>query len=166
MTDDTRLIGCGFTYDDMPVGFRFRTMRRTITETDLVNFINLTWFTEDIFVNTHDTGDRALQGRVVPASLVYSFAEGLVMPSMQFTGIAFLGMELDVKKPTIVGDTIYARCEVIERRPASRGERGMVRTRNEIVNQRAEVVIAYTPLRIIKAAGSAPLQALRGSVTK
>jgi MFS family permease len=31
MTDDTRLIGCGLTYQDMPVGFRFRTMRRTIT---------------------------------------------------------------------------------------------------------------------------------------
>jgi len=31
MTDDTRLIWFALTYDDMPVGFRFRTMRRTIT---------------------------------------------------------------------------------------------------------------------------------------
>ncbi len=39
-------------------------------------------------------------------------------------------------------------------------------SRNKVVNQRAEVVIAYTPLHIIKAAGSAPPQSLRGPVTK
>ena len=144
------MLGHGFYYDRLPVGFRFRTMGRTITETDLVSYINLTWFTEEVFVNTHDTGGRALQGRVVPGSLVYAFAEGLLTPSMQFTGLAFLGATLDVKRPTVVGDTIHVEGEVVESRPASSGHRGLVRTRNEVVNQRGEVVLVYDPLRLVK----------------
>jgi acyl dehydratase len=130
-------------------------MGRTITETDLVTFINLIWFTEEVFVNTHDTAGRALRGRIVPGALVYAFAEGLLTPSMQFTGLAFLNAEIDVRGPTIVGDTIHVRGEVIENRAASSGNRGLVRSRNEVVNQRDEVVLQYTPLRLVKGSAAA-----------
>lgn len=149
------MLGHGYYYDQLPPGFRFRTMGRTITETDLVTFINLIWFTEEVFVNTHDTAERALSGRVVPGVLVYAFSEGLLTPSMQFTGLAFLNAEIDVRKPTIVGDTIHVRGEVIESRRASSGNRGLVRTRNEVVNQRGEVVLVYTPLRLVKGSAAA-----------
>lgn len=143
------LLGHGFYFEDLPIGFRFRTMGRTITETDLVTFINLSWFTEELFTNVHNTGYQTLKGRVVPASLLYCFAEGLISPSMQFTGQAFLGAEIDVKSPTRVGDTIHVEAEVIESRRASRGERGVVRTLNQIVNQRGETVVDYRPLRLV-----------------
>ncbi len=68
---------------------------------------------------------------------------------MQHTGLAFLNMELDVKAPTFVGDTIHVECEVVEVRPTSKGGRGLVRTANNIVNQEGEVVITYTPLRLM-----------------
>jgi hypothetical protein len=61
MNDDARLIGHGFWYNELPVGFHFRSMRRTITEPDLVSSINLTWSTEDIFANVYDTKGRALE---------------------------------------------------------------------------------------------------------
>lgn len=149
------MLGHGYYYDQLPPGFRFRTMGRTLTETDLVTFINLIWFTEEVFVNTHDTAERALSGRVVPGALVYAFSEGLLTPSMQFTGLAFLNAEIDVRKPTVVGDTIHVRGEVIESRRASSGNRGLVRTRNEVVNQRGEVVLVYTPLRLVKGSAAA-----------
>jgi acyl dehydratase len=144
-----RKLGHGRYHDEMPVGFRLETMGRTITETDLVTYINLTWFTEEVFVNTQDRAGHALPARVVPGSLVYAFAEGLVAPSLQFTGLAFLGTEIDIKRPTVVGDTIHVQVEVIESRLASSGSRGLVRTRNEVVNQRGETVLVYTPLRLV-----------------
>lgn len=153
--DDAVLLGHGYFSDQLPVGFRFRTMGRTITETDLVTFVNLIWFTEEVFVNAHDTQGRALSGRVVPGALLYTFAEGLLTPSMQFTGLAFLKTEIDVRHPTVVGDTIHVRCEVIENRRASSGNRGLVRTRNEVINQRGEVVLVYTPLRLVKGSPAA-----------
>lgn len=146
---DIPLLGHGYYYDQMAVGFRFRTMARTIIEPDLASFVNLAWFTEPVFVDLHDRGAHTLQGRVVPGMMVYVFAEGLVAPSLLYTGQAFLSTGFDVKLPTVVGDTIHVEVEVTESRPASRGNRGLVRTSNNIVNQRGEVVINYTPLRLV-----------------
>ena len=52
---------------------------------------------------------------------VYSFAEGLLLPTMQDSGIAFLNAELDVRGPTFVGDTIHVESEVTEHRLTTKG---------------------------------------------
>jgi acyl dehydratase len=144
-----RLVGRGFSYEDLKPGLRFRTHRRTIAEADLAAFVNLSWLTEELFTVDDDAG-RAIKGRAVPAAMVYSFAEGLLLPTMQDTGLAFLNATLDVKAPTVVGDTIHVEAEVLEQRLASSGERGLVRFANKVVNQRAEVVLEYNPLRLLK----------------
>ena len=65
-------------------------------------------------------------------------------------------MELDVHAPVMAGDTIHVEVEVIEsRRSKSRPNRGLVRTRNKVVNQHGVAVITYTPLRMIKCKGDA-----------
>jgi len=100
--------------------------------------------------NEADDSARAIKGRAVPGALVYSFAEGLLLPTMQDTGLAFLNCTLDVKAPTVVGDTIHVECEVIEQRLTSKGDRGLVRFANKVVNQRGAVVLEYNPLRLLK----------------
>jgi len=149
MTDALHPIGRGLAYEDLKVGMRFRTHRRTIAEADLANFVNLTWLTEELFAVADDAG-RAIKGRPVPAALVYSFAEGLLLPSMQDTGLAFLNATLDVKAPTMVGDTIHVEVEVTECRLTSKGDRGLVRFANKVKNQRGASVIEYNPLRMLK----------------
>jgi acyl dehydratase len=149
MGDNVHPIGRGFAYEDLKVGFRFRTHRRTIAEADVANFVNLTWLTEELFAVADDS-QRAIKGRAVPGALVYSFAEGLLLPSMQDTGLAFLNATLDVKGPTVVGDTIHVECEVTEARLTSKGDRGLVRFANKVVNQRGETVLEYNPLRMLK----------------
>ena len=142
-------IGRGFAYEDLKVGFRFRTHRRSIAESDVASFVNLTWLTEELFAVADDS-QRAIKGRAVPGALVYSFAEGLLLPSMQDTGLAFLNATLDVKAPTVVGDTIHVECEVTEARLTSKGDRGLVRFANKVLNQRGETVLEYNPLRMLK----------------
>jgi acyl dehydratase len=149
MNKDLPVVGRGFCYEDLPLGFKFRTHRRTIAESDLTAFVNLTWLTEELFAVEGDEG-RAIKGRAVPGALVYSFAEGLLLPTMQDTGLAFLGAQLDIKAPTKVGDTIHVEAEVIEARLTSKGDRGLVRTSNIVVNQDGVTVIAYNPLRMLK----------------
>ena len=139
------IVGRGFAFEDLKLGMRFRTHRRTILEADLAAFINLAGLTEELFAVAEE--DRP---RLVPGALVYSFAEGLLLPTMQDTGLAFLNATLDVKAPTLVGDTIHVECEVIEHRLASKGERGLVRFANRVTNQRNEVVLEYNPLRLLK----------------
>lgn len=143
------ITGRGYGYDDLKVGFRFRTHRRTIAEADLANFINLTWLTEELFAVADDAG-RAIKGRPVPGALVYAFAEGLLLPTMQDTGLAFLNATLDVKGPTVVGDTIHVEAEVVEARLTSKGDRGLVRFANKVVLQDGRTVLEYNPLRMLK----------------
>ena len=144
-----QVVGRGFSFEDLKVGFRFRTHRRTIAEADVAAFVNLTWLTEELFT-VEDDSARAIKGRAVPGALVYSFAEGLLLPTMQDTGLAFLNATLDVKGPTLVGDTIHVEAEVTEHRLASKGDRGLVRFANKVVNQRGEAVLEYNPLRLLK----------------
>jgi len=147
--DALPVVGRGFSFEDLRLGFRFRTHRRTIAEADLAAFVNLTWLTEELFT-VEDDAERSIKGRAVPGALVYSFAEGLLLPTMQDTGLAFLNATLDIKGPTLVGDTIHVESEVIEHRLTSKGDRGLVRFANQVVNQRGETVLQYNPLRLLK----------------
>lgn len=148
-------ITTGFHWDELKAGRQYRTKGRTVTETDLVNFIGLSGLTEELFLNAagREDGSAIKAGRVVPGALVYSMAEGLLISTMDGTGLAFLHMDLSVKAPTFVGDTIHVECEVIESRPTSKGGNGLVRTRNEVKNQNGDTVIVYTPLRMMRGSG-------------
>jgi acyl dehydratase len=150
MEKEIKLLGMGLFWDELSVGDRYRTVGRTLTETDLVNFINLSWLVEELFTNIQDRKNMAIKGRVIPAALVFSCAEGLLLPMMQGTGLAFLNGTIDVKEPTFVGDTIHVECRVTEVREASKGNRGLVRTENKVINQKGEVVLVYNPLRMMK----------------
>jgi acyl dehydratase len=142
-------LGVGLHYEELGVGMQFKTAARTITETDLVMFVNLTWLNEELFTNLEREG-AAISGRVVPGALVYAFAEGLYTPAMNFTGLSFLHAELDIKGPTFVGDTIHAEITVTEMRLTAKGDRGLVRTMNQVVNQHGNTVMTYNPLRMVK----------------
>lgn len=151
--DGIEVVGLGMHFDEMPVGRKFRTVGRTITEADLVSFINATGFTEVLFTDTEFLREESdIKGRLVPGALVFSFAEGLLMQAaMQHTGFAFLEMDMKVHRPTLVGHTIHVMCEVTEARASnSRPDRGLVRTHNTVLNEKGDVLMTYSPLRFVK----------------
>ncbi|TSH98872.1 acyl dehydratase [Verticiella sediminum] len=148
-------------WDDLAPGLRYRSRGRTLTETDLVNFVNASWLTEGLFTSV-EPGDRehgAIAGRVVPGALVYAYAEGLAKPTMEGIGLAFLEATLVVKAPSRVGDTIHVECEAIERKTTSKPGRALLRSRIDVLNQRGETVLTYTALRLVRCppdAGAGP----------
>ena len=133
-------VGLGFYFEDLPVGRRFRTIGRTVTEADITNFVNCTGMVEVLFTNTEFLREESdIKERLAPAALSYCFAEGLLV------------QEFNVEKPVFAGDTIHVECEVIEARLSrNRPGRGLVRTRNQVVKQDGSVALTYTPLRMIK----------------
>ncbi|MEH6404142.1 MAG: MaoC family dehydratase [Sneathiella sp.] len=146
------IVGLGFFYEDLPLGRQFQTIGRTVTEADIVNFINATGMQEVMFMDLEFLKNSSdIKGRVAPGALAYCFAEGLLIQStMQHTGYAFLNMELNMEGPVFAGDTLHVECEVIEARLTSKPGRGLVRTRNKIVKQDGTVAVIYTPLRMVK----------------
>lgn len=142
-------LGQGFYWQDITVGQRFTTFRRTITETDLVNFISVTGMLEAIFIDaTFDAG--AIKGRPVPAALTYAIIEGFILQSMiQGTGLAMLELKKDIKGPVMVGDTVGASIEVTAIRPTSKSGRAVVTSVITVDNQRGEVVMVYEAKRLL-----------------
>ena len=149
--DDVKLLGQGLYFEDLPVGRKLRSIGRTLLDPDVCTFINVTHMNEVLFTDMeYARAHSPMKGRVVPGALSYTFAEGLcIVETMQQTGVAFLHMELDMKAPAFVGDTIHVEIEVIEARLTSDGKRGLVRTRNTVVKQDGTVVLVYTPLRLV-----------------
>jgi acyl dehydratase len=146
-----KLLGEGFYWNDLSVGDTFKTFGRTITETDIVNFVSAVGMMESLFIDAEYRAENsAFKGRPAPGALIYSIAEGLTLNvTAQGTGLAFLQMELSVEGPVLQDDTIHVEIEVTEVRPTSKKGRGLVRTKNRVVNQRGETVIIYTPLRLM-----------------
>ena len=147
-----RTIGIGFYWNDLSVGDRFRTLNRTVTEPDIVAFIGATGMVETIFTDLTfgEAGGGVLKGRAVPAACTYAIVEGLLcQAAMQTTGLALLEVEKKVLAPVFAGDTVHAEVEVAAVRPTSKGNRGIVTTTNDVLNQRGETVMTYRAVRMM-----------------
>jgi 3-hydroxybutyryl-CoA dehydratase len=143
------LLGQGFYWQELKVCQRMRTLRRTLTETDLVNFISVTGMLEAIFIDAHYQ-HGAISGRPVPAALTYSIIEGFILQTMiQGTGLAMLEMSQKIIAPVRVGDSVSAVVEVTEVKPTSKGNRAVVTSHVEVFNQSNEIVLTYTAKRML-----------------
>src|SRR5438128_8835199 len=140
--DPMQTLGLGFTWEQLSAGQKFRTLNRTVTETDLMMFVGVTGMVEVIFTDqTFGAEKGTIQGRFVPAALTYSLIEGLLCQSMiQGTGLAMLELNKKVLKPVRIGDTVHGEIEIISVRPTSRGNRGIVVSRIDVKNQQEAIV--------------------------
>ena len=72
MNSEYELVGLGIHFDDLPLGRKFKTVGRTITETDIVLFINTIGMTEVLFTNYEFMQTSPpTKARVAPGSLVF-----------------------------------------------------------------------------------------------
>lgn len=150
--DTPRLLGQGFFWEELSVGQRFRTFRRTVTEADVIAFTGLTGMLEPLFLDATETG--ALGPRPVPAALTYALIEGLVLRGMVHgTGLALLESHQRALAPVRVGDTISAEVEVTAIRPTTRGNRAVVTSLVTVRNQAGEAVMTYEVKRLLAGRG-------------
>ena len=148
-TSSLPTLGQGMVWQDLAVGQKFRTFRRTITETDLINFISVTGMLEAIFIDADFPG-KAMQGRAVPGALTYCFIEGFILQTMiQGTGLAMLELAQTIHAPVHVGDTIWATVEVTDIRPTSKSDRAVVGSEIQVFSQDGRKVMTYLAKRLL-----------------
>lgn len=148
-SDNVQQLGQGFYWQDLSVGQRLRTHRRTITEADLVGFIGVTGMLEKIFIDATPM-PGGISGRPVPALLTTALIEGFVFQTMiQGTGLALLESTTKALVPVRVDDTIHAIVEVAGVKPTSKGNRAIVDSTITVYNQRDEPVLVYTAKRML-----------------
>lgn len=149
----------GLTFEEHSIGARYRTLARTVSETDIVNFVNLCGFTEPLFVDMEYIRRESIFGRrAAPGALTFALSEGLIMQTglIHGTGMAFLGAELRIVAPVLEGDTVRVEVEITEKRETKKADRGIVTYRHRIVNQRDETVLEATVQRMLRRGGVTP----------
>jgi acyl dehydratase len=149
----------GLTFEETTIGTSFRTLARTVSETDIVNFVNLCGFTEPLFMDMEYVARESVFGRrAAPGALTLALSEGLIMQTgaIHGTGMAFLGGDLKLGGPVLAGDTIHVEVEVVDRRETKKPDRGIVTYQHRVRNQRGELVLEARLQRMIKRAPLAP----------
>jgi acyl dehydratase len=145
----------GVNFEGHKVGEVYRTRARTVSETDIVNFVNQCGFTEPLFLDMeYVKRESVFKRRAAPGALTFALAEGLVMQTglIHGTGMAFLGADLKIVAPVLEGDTIRVEVEVADKRETRKPDRGIVSYRHRVLNQRDEVVLEATIQRMIRRA--------------
>jgi acyl dehydratase len=143
--------------EDGRVVVRLISHRRTLSETDIVNFVNLVGLHEAPFIDMEYVA--RLPGRhnrrFAPAPLLISLGMGLVATSIAdviaalsereklgaFHGM--VGVEARVLAPAFPGDTLCVELEAGIERNTSRAQT-LVALRHLVKNQRRELVVDFT----------------------
>lgn len=132
-------------YDDLEVGDTFTSHRRTITETEVVNFICLTGLLNPLFTDMEFAREKGFGTRVVPGPLTLSFAVGLTDEICFGTITAVVGFDkVRFTHPIHLGDTIWVRTIITSKRESkSRPDSGLVTLKHHIYNQSNEQVCHF-----------------------
>jgi acyl dehydratase len=143
----------GLDFEGHKAGAVYRTLARTVSETDIVNFVNLCGFVEPLFIDMeYVKRESVFKRRAAPGALTFSLSEGLIMQTglIHGTGMAYLGGELRIVAPVLADDTIRVEIEVIDKRETKKSDRGIVTYRHRVLNQRDEVVLEARVQRMIR----------------
>ena len=146
----------GITFEGFHPGDRFVTGRRTVTETDIVQFVHLVGLFEPLFIDAEYIRKESLFGeRIAPGSLTFAMAEGLTVQTgiIHGTGMAFVGIDrMKLFGPVKVDDTIQVDIEVLDTKAVPSRGGGIVRYRQLVRNQRGETIMEYDVARLIRGA--------------
>lgn len=150
------MIKQGLTYEEHEIGGTYETLGRTVSEADIVTFVNLCGFTEPLFMDMEYVAKESVfKGRVAPGALTFCLSEGLIMQTglIHGTGMAYLGGDIKIVSPVLAGDTIHVEVSVTDKRETSKPDRGVVTYKHRVTNQRGEIVLEADVKRMIRRAG-------------
>lgn len=143
-------------YEDFIVGETINhQLSKTIFESDNNLFSLLTMNYHPVHTNA-DYASKQQHGQIlVVGTLVFSLVVGITVPDISGKAIANLDYE-NIKHlaPTFIGDTIYAKTTVLDRRESrSKTDRGIVYVETIGYNQKNEAVISFRRHVLIKKRG-------------
>lgn len=127
-------------FEDLHVGDRWESPRRTVTESDIVNFACLTGDFDPLHVDHEFARQSPFRKPIAHGLLGLSWVAGLASHYPQVETAAFVSIKSwEFLKPIFVGDTLQVVNEIVELRPNGR-RRGFVLWKRTLVNQSAAIV--------------------------
>lgn len=131
-------------FDELSVGDTLVSRGRTVTEADIVSYASLSGDWTPLHTDAEAAAAGPFGARIAHGGLTLSISTGLEFSLLGEAAnvLAFYGMDrVRFVKPVFIGDTIHLRGEVAALDPKD-DSRGVVTVRQELVNQRGEVVVS------------------------
>lgn len=145
-------------FEELEIGTLFRhAVRRTVTETDNLLFTVMTMNTQPLHLDEEFSKNSVAGTRLCNSIFTLGLVIGVGVSEVSGgTTVANLGFqEITFPRPVLIGDTLHAETEVMERRVSeSRPNAGIVRFEHRGYNQRNELVakISRTALMLLRPA--------------
>ena len=142
MTEQTGYTPRGMYFEEFEVGYEIVSARRTITETDIVNFAALTGDWTQIHVNAEYAKGTMFGQRVAHGLLGLSIAAGLgaQLGFIEETVLAFRSLEWKFSAPIFIGDTIHLKATVKETKELKKLGGGSIVFEMRLLNQEGKIV--------------------------
>jgi len=130
-------------FENVEVGTTFTTLRRTITEADIVNFAGVSGDFNPLHMDAEFARDSLFGQRVAHGVLVLGIATGLRQGIGLFDGTLMGLLELRTWRflaPVFIGDTVRVETEIIELRATSKPDRGVMTQHISVLKQDDTIV--------------------------
>lgn len=139
--------------DDFKVGEVILTGARTVTEADVSCFAGLTGDYNPLHTSEEFAKDHSMfKTRIAHGLLGLSILSGLLNQTclMEGTTIAFIESHDKFTGPLRFGDTVIGHITVMEVIPSSKPDRGILKLKAELKNQKDEVIIQQDQVLLMK----------------
>ncbi|MBX2801655.1 MAG: MaoC family dehydratase N-terminal domain-containing protein [Myxococcales bacterium] len=136
----------GHYFSDFQVEQTFTSQGRTITEADVVTFAGLSGDFNPLHTDATFAAKTPFEQRVAHGMLSASISTGLgqTLGIFEGTTLALMAQTFEYKAPVFFGETIRLQLTVESMNPSSKGGKGVVVFRSDIVKQDDTVVITGT----------------------
>lgn len=133
-------------FSEFEIEQSFTSVGRTITETDVVNFAGLSGDYNPLHIDATFAAKTPFKQRIAHGMLSASISTGLgqTLGIFEGTTMALLGQTFEYKGAVFFGDTIRLRLTVTSVKASSRGGKGVVVFRSDILKQDDSVAITGT----------------------
>ena len=128
-------------YEELDIGRRFETPRRTVIDADIGTFAGLTADFNPLHMDELFAAESDFKGRITHGPMIVGMAFGLASRAglMDGTVLGLLDIAWTFKKPVRPGDTISAVVTVLDKRLTKQPDRGVVTLQLDVLNQRGEI---------------------------
>ncbi len=138
-------------FEDYTVGESRSSVGRTITEADVVLHAGQTGDFYPHHMDAEWCKTQDFKQRIAHGTLVFAVAVGQTAGVINPEAFSYGYDRLRFIRPVFIGDTLTARCSVVEKRDdPKRPGHGVVVERVESLNQRGETVLAAEHLLLVR----------------
>ena len=139
-------------YEELDIGRRFETPRRTVIDADIGTFAGLTADFNPLHMDELFAAESDFKGRITHGPMIVGMAFGLASRAglMDGTVLGLLDIAWKFMQPVRPGDTISVVVTVVDKRLTKKPDRGVVTLQLDVLNQRGEVAQVGTAKVLVR----------------